>query len=94
MISSIENDLIELKQDARKSHDHIVDSINLLMFTLLLILVILTIWLFKHKKFPYIHETGLAIIYGKLISISLFLKLSRNCFIMSIYLFLRHISFK
>lgn len=57
-------ELIELGQDARKRHDHIVDSINLLIFTFLLILVILTVWLFKYKKFAYIHETGLAIIYG------------------------------
>lgn len=55
---------IELGQDLRKEHDHIVDSTNLLIFTFLLILVILTIWLFKHKRVPYVHETGLAIIYG------------------------------
>jgi hypothetical protein len=60
------DDLIEIGQDARKSYDHTVDSINLLIFTFLLILVILTVWLFKYKKFAYIHETGLAIIYGNL----------------------------
>ena len=65
MNSKIE-ELIELGQDARKRHDHIVDSINLLISTFLLILVILTVWLFKYKKFAYIHETGLAIIYGNL----------------------------
>ena len=41
------DDLIEIGQDARKSYDHTVDSINLLIFTFLLILVILTVWLFK-----------------------------------------------
>ena len=58
------NELIQSGQDTRKIHDHKVDTINLLIFTFLLILVILTIWLFKHKRFPYIHETGLAIFYG------------------------------
>lgn len=62
-------ELIEFGQDSRKFHDHIVDSTNLLIFTILLILVVLTIWLFKHKRFPYVHETGLAIIYGAVVGI-------------------------
>jgi sodium/hydrogen exchanger-like protein 6/7 len=58
-MSTINNeDIIEMSQDERRLHDHIVDSMNLLIFTFLLILVILTVWLFKHKKFSYIHETG------------------------------------
>ncbi len=59
-----ESELIEHGQDLKKQYDHIVDSVNLLIFIYLLILVILTVWLFKHKHFPYIHYTGLAIIYG------------------------------
>lgn len=61
---SLMNDLIEFNTDEKKLRDHVVDSVNLLIFTFLLILVVLTIWLFKHYKFKYIHETGLAIIYG------------------------------
>ena len=64
-----ENELIELGQDLRQAHDHIVDSTNLLIFTFLLILVIVTIWVFKHKRIPYVHETGLAIIYGAVFGI-------------------------
>lgn len=63
-MSNDPSEVIEYDQDSRKSHDHIVDSTNLLIFTILLILVVLTIWLFKHKRIPYVHETGLAIIYG------------------------------
>ncbi len=63
-VSQINEDIIESSQDIRRTNDHIADSLNLLIFTFLLILVVLTVWLFKHKKFQYIHETGLAIIYG------------------------------
>lgn len=59
-----DHESIEFSHDLRKLHDHIVDSTNILIFIFLLILVVLTIWLFKHKRFPYLHETGLAIIYG------------------------------
>ena len=60
-----DSDIIESRQDMRVGYIHKIDSLHLLIFTLLLILVVLTIWLFKHKRFPYIHETGLAIIYGQ-----------------------------
>ncbi len=65
-MSKNNDDIIGMNQDERGLRDHLVDSTNLLVFTFLLILVILTVWLFKHYKFKYIHETGLAIIYGKL----------------------------
>jgi len=71
-----ENELIELQQDLRKSRVHTIDSINLLIFIFLMILVVLTIWLFKHKRFPYVHETGLAIIYGMIFGIII-----KYCFI-------------
>lgn len=67
--NGISDDLIEFNSDERSSRDHIIDSVNLLIFTFLLILVILTVWLFKHYKFRYIHETGLAIIYGSIMGI-------------------------
>ncbi|XP_065323358.1 sodium/hydrogen exchanger 9-like [Gordionus sp. m RMFG-2023] len=43
---------------------HILDSLNLLIFNVLLIFALLTVWLFKHRRIPYLHETGLALIYG------------------------------
>lgn len=63
-MSSLTDDQLEFSTDEQKNRAHIIDSVNLLIFTFLLILVILTVWLFKHYKFKYIHETGLAIIYG------------------------------
>jgi hypothetical protein len=60
-----END-IQLYETKRSEHEHLVDSLQLLVFTFLLILVVLTIWLFKYKKISFIHETGLALFYGLL----------------------------
>jgi len=56
---------MQMEADVEKSHQ--VDSLNLLIFACLLILTVLTIWMFKHIRLRFVHETGLAIIYGKLI---------------------------
>ena len=55
------------KQTTDVEHSHQVDSLNLVIFVCLLILTVLTIWMFKHIRLRFVHETGLAIIYGKLV---------------------------
>lgn len=54
--------------DAKAQSTHRLDTLNLLSYTFLLILTVLTIWLFKHRRVSFLHETGLAVIYGKLLN--------------------------
>lgn len=55
----------DIELDAKAQSTHRIDSLNLLSYTFLLILTVLTIWLFKHRRVSFLHETGLAVIYGK-----------------------------
>jgi len=57
----------DVSYDEKKLLLHKLDSLSLLLYTFLLTLTVVTIWLFKHRRLAFIHETGLAIIYGLII---------------------------
>ncbi|KAK2545382.1 Slc9a6 [Columba livia] len=61
----------EIVSEKAAEESHRQDSLNLLVFILLLTLTILTIWLFKHRRARFLHETGLAMIYGVLVGVVL-----------------------
>jgi len=57
----------DVSYDEKKMVLHKLDSLSLLLYTFLLTLTVVTIWLFKHRRVAFIHETGLAIVYGLII---------------------------
>uniref|UniRef100_A0A674CYW5 Sodium/hydrogen exchanger n=1 Tax=Salmo trutta TaxID=8032 RepID=A0A674CYW5_SALTR len=62
---------INIVTERKVEDNHRQDSADLLIFIMLLTLTILTIWLFKHRRFRFLHETGLAMIYGVLVGVVL-----------------------
>jgi len=57
----------DITYDEKKLQLHKLDSLTLLLYTFLLTLTVVTIWLFKHRRVAFIHETGLAVVYGLII---------------------------
>ncbi|XP_028402529.1 sodium/hydrogen exchanger 7-like isoform X2 [Dendronephthya gigantea] len=70
MLSSLtwanEEETEKLKEEEAAREHELNSSLFLLLFALLIITV-LTIWLFKVKRFRFLHETGLSIVYGIII---------------------------
>ncbi|XP_063700085.1 sodium/hydrogen exchanger 7 isoform X3 [Culicoides brevitarsis] len=57
----------DIELDAKATKLHQIDSLNLLVYTVLIALTVLTTWLFKHHRVAWLHETGLAVIYGLIV---------------------------
>ena len=58
---------VDVRIDEKEAKTHRLDSLILLLYTCLLTLTVVTIWLFKHRRIRYLHETGLALVYGLVI---------------------------
>jgi sodium/hydrogen exchanger-like protein 6/7 len=55
---------VDVTIDQKAKERHRIDTLNLLAYVSLLVLVLVTTWFFKRRKRLHLHETGLAIIYG------------------------------
>ena len=73
-IGPIAASIIDVQVDEKKEFGHVADSVDLLCYVLLLCVTILTFWTFKTRRIRFLHESGLAVIYGLLVG--LVLKLS------------------
>lgn len=62
---------VDVIVDQKGKQRHQIDTLNLLAYVVLLVLVLVTTWYFKRRKRLYIHETGLAIIYGLIMGAAL-----------------------
>uniref|UniRef100_A0AC34QN89 Sodium/hydrogen exchanger n=1 Tax=Panagrolaimus sp. JU765 TaxID=591449 RepID=A0AC34QN89_9BILA len=61
------DDDIEYFAEKRANMIHHIDSMVLLIFTSLMVVIVLTAWFFKHHRLRFINESGLTLCYGMLI---------------------------
>ena len=62
---SLASERNDIELDEKIKARHRIDSLNLLLYMMLLITTVLTVWMFKHRRMRYMHETGLALVFGE-----------------------------
>ena len=71
LISIVASSVIDVQVDQKKAFNHVADSVDLLSYVCLLCLTILTLWSFKTRRLRFLHESGLAVVYGLLVGLIL-----------------------
>ena len=62
---------VDVILDNKGKQRHRIDTLNLLAYVVLLVLVLVTTWFLKRRRRLHLHETGLAIIYGLIMGAAL-----------------------
>ena len=60
-------DETEIVTDFKKNRQHVDDSNTLLAYVGLLVLTMITMWVFKKKRIWFLHESGLSVMFGLLV---------------------------
>lgn len=65
------SEYLSVLQDEKAREIHRINSLNLLCYVIIMIIIVCTVWLFKHKRVRFLHdffhESTLAIIYGLIV---------------------------